>query len=78
VWKALGIPERMGFHMYSAQHCGMPAEATNLAGQFFQRAFQGSTTAQTDVMNIMANGVQQPVSEWEPMWIDWDMNTVLQ
>jgi hypothetical protein len=77
VWKALGVPERMGFHMYSANHCGNPAEATALAGEFFKRAFEGSTTAKTDVMDIMSTGVQQPVSEWETMWIDWDMDTVL-
>jgi hypothetical protein len=28
-------------------------------------------------MDIMSNGVQQPVSEWKSMWIDWDMETVL-
>jgi hypothetical protein len=77
VWKALGVPERMGFHMYSANHCGNPAEAITLAGEFFKRAFEGSTTAKTDVMDIMSTGVQQPVSEWETMWIDWDMDTVL-
>ncbi|HMA95879.1 MAG TPA: hypothetical protein VKP30_24495, partial [Polyangiaceae bacterium] len=77
VWKALGVPERMGFHMYSANHCGNPAEATSLAGEFFKRAFEGSTTAKTDVMEIMSNGVQQPVAEWKTMWVDWDMETVL-
>jgi hypothetical protein len=77
VWKALGVPERMGFHMYSSNHCGNPAEATALAGEFFKRAFEGSTTAKTDVMDIMSTGVQQSVSEWETMWIDWDMDTVL-
>lgn len=77
VWKALGVPERMGFHMYSAGHCSAPAEATNLAAEFFKRAFEGSTTAKTDVMNIMDNGVQQPVSAWKGMWVDWDMEAVL-
>jgi hypothetical protein len=77
VWKALGVPERMGFKMYSANHCGNPAEATSLAGEFFKRAFEGNMTAKTDVMDIMANGVQQPVAEWKTMWVDWDMETVL-
>jgi hypothetical protein len=63
--------------MYSSNHCGNPAEATALAGEFFKRAFEGSTTAKTDVMDIMSTGVQQSVSEWETMWIDWDMDTVL-
>jgi hypothetical protein len=78
VWKALGVPERMGFHMYSSQHCGNPAEATALAGEFFKRAIDGNTTAKTDVMDIQDNGVQQPVSEWKGMWVDWDMEAVLQ
>ncbi len=77
VWKALGIPERMGFHMYSAGHCSNPAEAVSLAGEFFKRVFEGNTSAKTDVMDIMENGVQQPVSAWKSMWIDWDMETVL-
>jgi len=78
VWKALGIPERMGFHMYSAGHCSTPAEATTLAGEFFKRAIDGNMTAKTDVMEIMDNGVQQPVADWKAMWVDWDMDTVLQ
>ena len=68
----------MGFHMYSAGHCGNPSEAISLAGEFFKRAFEGDTSANTDVMDIMENGVQQPVSEWKDMWIDWDMETMLQ
>ncbi|HET9957698.1 MAG TPA: hypothetical protein VFQ61_24540 [Polyangiaceae bacterium] len=78
VWKALGVPERMGFHMYSAGHCSNPAEATALAGEFFKRAIDGNMSAKTDVMDIMDNGVQQPVSEWKTMWVDWNMDTVLQ
>jgi hypothetical protein len=77
VWNALGVPERMGFHMYSAGHCSAPAEAVTLAGVFFKRVFEGNTSAKTDVMDIMANGVQQPVSEWKTMWVDWNMETVL-
>jgi hypothetical protein len=78
VWNALGVPERMGFLQYSAGHCSNPSQATSLANQFFQRVFDGNDNAMTDVMSIMADGVQQPVSEWESMWVDWDMNTVLQ
>jgi hypothetical protein len=78
VWKALGISERMGFHMYSAGHCSMPAEATNLATQFYNRVFNGDTTAKTDVMDIPASYIQQPMSQWQSMWVDWDMNPVLQ
>jgi hypothetical protein len=78
VWNALGVPERMGFLQYSANHCSTPSQATSLAGEFFKRAFQGNTTAMTDVMSIMTDGVQQPVSAWKDMWVDWDMETVLQ
>lgn len=78
VWNALGVPERMGFHQYGAGHCSSPPEATALAAEFFRRAFEGDANAQTDVMVIRENGVQQPFSEWEGMWVDWDMNTVLQ
>jgi hypothetical protein len=78
VWSALGVPERMGFSMYSANHCGASATQTSLAGEMFKLAFQGDASANTNVMNILDNGVQQPVSEWGPDWIDWDMNTVLQ
>jgi hypothetical protein len=78
VWSALGVPERMGFSMYSANHCGASAAQTSLAGEMFKLAFQGDTSANTNVMNILDNGVQQPVSEWGTDWIDWDMNTVLQ
>ena len=78
MWKALGVPERMGFQMYSAGHCSNPASAISLAGEFFKRVFDGNTSANTDVMTIMDNGVQQPVSAWKDMWIDWNMDTVLQ
>lgn len=78
VWKALGVPERMGFSMYSANHCGASGSQTALAGEMFKLAFDGDTSANTDVMSIMDDGVQQPVSEWKDMWIDWDMDTVLQ
>jgi hypothetical protein len=78
VFKALGVPERMAFLQYSAGHCGNPAAATSLAGEMFKRAFQGDMAAKTDVLTIMDDGVQQPVSEWKSMWVDWDMEAVLQ
>ena len=78
VFKALGVPERHGFSMYSANHCGASGTATALAGEMFKLAFDGDTSANTDVMDIPSDGVQQPVSEWEAMWIDWDMDTVLE
>jgi hypothetical protein len=78
VWKALGVPERMGFHMYSAGHCGASGSAISLAGEMFKRVFEGNMSANTDVLEIMDDGVQQPVSEWKDMWVDWNMDTVLQ
>jgi hypothetical protein len=78
VWNALGVPERMGFQMYNANHCGASAAQTSLIGEMVRLAFNGDTTANTNVLNILPNGVQQPVSEWDAMWIDWDMATVLQ
>jgi hypothetical protein len=78
VWKALGVPERFAFQMYSAGHCSNPSSATSLANLMFQRVFDGNMSVATDVMTIMDNGVQQPVSEWQSSWVDWDMNTVLQ
>lgn len=77
VWKALGVPERMGFSMYSANHCGASGTQTALAGEMFKLAFDGNTSANTDVMEIPASGVQQPVEEWQGMWVDWNMDTVL-
>lgn len=78
VWSALGVPERMGFSMYNANHCGASAAQTALIGEMVRLAFNGDTSANTNVLNILPNGVQQPVSEWNDMWIDWDMETVLQ
>lgn len=78
VWKALGVPERMGFGMYSALHCGASGSQTTLASEMFKRVFEGDATANTDVMNVLMNGVQQPFNEWKDLWIDWDMDVVLQ
>lgn len=78
VFKALGVPERHAFSMYSAGHCSAPGAASTLAGEMFKLAFDGDTSANTDVMDILSGGVQQPVSEWESMWIDWDMDIVLE
>jgi hypothetical protein len=44
----------------------------------FKRVFQGDMSAKTDVLEIMQDGVQQPVSEWKAAWVDWNMETVLQ
>jgi hypothetical protein len=76
VWDALGVPDNMAFEMYSGGHCGVGD--TGIAAAMFKRAFEGDTSAKTGGVKIMDSGVQQPVSEWKDMWIDWDMATVLQ
>jgi hypothetical protein len=68
----------MGFSMYDAGHCQGSAQQTSLAGEMFKLAFDGDASANTDVMEIPDDGVQQPVSEWSSMWVDWNMETVLQ
>ena len=78
VWSALGVPERMGFQMYNAFHCQASDAQTALIGEMLKLAFFNDTTANTNVLDILPNGVQQPVSEWDAMWVDWDRNTVLQ
>jgi hypothetical protein len=78
VWNALGVPERMGFSMYNAGHCQASAAQTALTGEMLRLAFDGDTSANTNVMSIIPDGVQQPVGDWNDMWIDWDMETVLQ
>jgi (4-O-methyl)-D-glucuronate---lignin esterase len=78
VWNALGVPERMGFQMYNAGHCGASDAQTSLIGEMLKLAFFNDTTANTNVLNILPDGVQQPVSEWDAMWIDWNKDTILQ
>ena len=77
VWKALGVPELMSFHMYSSGHCGASGSQIAAATNMFDRVFNGNMSADTGVMEIMEDGVQQPVSEWKDMWVDWNMDTVL-
>lgn len=82
VWNALGVPERMGFLMYTEGsapgHCSKPASATALAGEFFKRVFKDDNTAKTDVMTMNTSDLQQPQSQWKSMWVDWDMATKLE
>ncbi|HEY6723517.1 MAG TPA: hypothetical protein VI197_05770, partial [Polyangiaceae bacterium] len=75
VWKALGVPENMAFEIYSGGHCS--TGDTGIAAAMFDRAFNGNTSAQTGGVTILDSRVQQPVGEWQGMWVDWDMDTVL-
>jgi hypothetical protein len=82
VFNALGVPDNMGFLMYTEgsapQHCGNPSSATKLANEFFNRVFKGDANAKTDVMSMNASDLQQPQADWKAMWIDWDMETKLE
>lgn len=76
VYRALGVPENMAFEVYSGGHCGVGD--TGIAAAMFDRAFNGNTSAATGGVNIQDGRVQMPVSQWPEMWIDWNMETVLQ
>lgn len=79
VWNALGVPENMGFRVpnNSYSHCSAPKEHTDLADEFFDRVFNGNENADTDVMNLPKDNLQQDPAEWKSMWVDWDMNKTL-
>jgi hypothetical protein len=76
VYSALGVPENHSFEIYSGGHCGVGD--TGIAAAMFDRAFNGNASANTGQVNIMDGRLQMPVGEWPEMWIDWDMETVLQ
>gem|GEM_PF-1370043 len=81
VWNALGVPDNFGFNMPTSaySHCTeAKARHGTIADEFYDRVFNGNTSANTDVMNIPDGKVQQPVSEWKDMWIDWDMDVTLE
>jgi hypothetical protein len=76
VYKALGIPQNHSFEVYSGGHCS--TGDTGIAAAMFDRAIAGNMSADTGKINIQDGRVQVPVSEWEGLFIDWDMDTVLQ
>lgn len=76
VWKALGVPENMAFEIYSGGHCS--TGDTGIAAAMFDRAFNGNASAQTGGVTILDSRLQQPVGEWAGMWVDWNMDTVLE
>jgi hypothetical protein len=76
VYNALGVPENHSFEVYDGGHCGVGD--TGIAAAMFDRAINGNMSADTGKININDNYMQVPVSEWEGLFIDWDMNTVLQ
>jgi len=75
VWNALGVKDNMAFEVYSGGHCS--TGDTGLASAMFKRAFEGDTSGSTGAVKIQNSRVQQPVEEWNDMWVDWDMETTL-
>lgn len=76
VYNALGVPKNHSFEVYSGGHCS--TADTGIAAAMFDRAIKGNMSADTGKINIMDSRVQVPVSEWKGLFIDWDMDTVLQ
>lgn len=76
VYTALGVPENHSFEVYSGGHCS--TGDTGIAAAMFDRAINGNMSANTGNINIQDSRVQVPVSEWKGLFIDWDMDTVLQ
>jgi hypothetical protein len=76
VYNALGVPENHAFEVYDGGHCGVGD--TGIAAAMFDRAIDGDTSGDTGQININDSYMQIPSDEWEELFIDWDMNTVLQ
>lgn len=76
VYTALGVPENHSFEVYSGNHCSVGD--TGIAAAMFQRALDGNMSADTGKINIQDGRVQIPVSEWKGLFVDWDMDKVLQ
>lgn len=75
VYKALGVPENHSFEVYNGGHC--TTADPGIAAAMFDRAINGNTSADTGKINIDDGRVQIPVSEWKGLFVDWDMDTVL-
>lgn len=76
VYTALGVPENHSFEIYGGGHCGVGD--TGIAAAMFDRALNGNMSADTGKINIQDSRVMIPVSEWKELFVDWDMDTVLQ
>ncbi len=76
VFRALGVPQNMAFEVYSGNHCGVGD--TGIAAKMFDRAFHGNNGVDSGGIKIQDNRVQIPVSEWKTLFIDWNMDKVLQ
>jgi hypothetical protein len=76
VYKALGVEKNHSFEIYSGGHCGVGD--TGIAAAMFKRALDGDMTADTGKQIIPDDHVQVPMSEWKGLFVDWNMDTVLQ
>ncbi len=76
VYKALGVEKNHSFEIYTGNHCSVGD--TGIAATMFKRAIDGDMSADTGKINIQDSRLQVPVSEWEGLFIDWDMDAVLQ
>jgi hypothetical protein len=76
VYKALGVEKNHSFEVYSGGQCS--TGDSGIAAAMFKRALDGDMNADTGKINIQDSRVQIPVSEWKGLFIDWNMDTVLQ
>ncbi|HYQ03281.1 MAG TPA: hypothetical protein VER96_31620 [Polyangiaceae bacterium] len=75
VYTALGVPKNHSFEVYTGGHCGVGD--TGIAAAMFKRALDGDMNADTGKINIQDARVQIPQSEWKGLFVDWNMETVL-
>jgi len=75
VYTALGVPKNHSFEVYNGGHCGVGD--TGIAAAMFKRALDGDMSADTGKINIQDARVQVPQSEWKGLFVDWNMDTVL-
>ena len=76
VYTALGVPQNHSFEVYDGGHCGVGD--TGIAAAMFDRAINGNMNADTGNININDSYMQLPQSQWKDVFIDWDMDTVLE
>ncbi len=76
VYTALGVPKNHSFEVYNGNHCSVGD--TGIAAAMFKRALDGDMSADTGKINIQDSRVQVPQSEWKTLFVDWNMDVVLQ
>jgi len=76
VYTALGVPKNHSFEVYSGGHCGVGD--TGIAAAMFKRALDGDMAADTGKLNMQDARLQIPQAEWKGLFVDWNMDTVLQ